>query len=411
MEQHWCVPAYSDIRKLFTLLCKEFSRLSLIRTILSPPCGHASIYASCEGGILPSRGVGGVDIKIIHNAHQVYIPGAYSYTGDSYDNQIPGFMLRVPPRYVVKVLDGTYRNAGGFYEVVILDSRNQILSELSPDVNMPSLHRIYEDLSIRKRKTFSEPVVCLATPGARNNYFHWLLELVPKLSMVMANRLSGCSEYKYIVNGLKSNYQVRSLRSLDIASEDIIWSTPGDRVTAETLIVPSHCHDFEVIPEWSVRYLETTASQRLILQDSPLIKSSSKLFVYRSTKVRRRIVNLEDTISLLVQLGYCPVDPGNLSIEEQATIFQGAECIIAEHGAALANLVFCQKCTRLLEIFSPYWTPSCYRTLAYYKGISYMSFIGESLAWHRNGDRSKIARNYYLPLSPLKVFLKLHGFD
>ncbi len=45
------------------------------------------------------------------------------------------------------------------------------------------------------------------------------------------------------------------------------------------------------------------------------------------------------------------VDPGSMSVAQQIATFAEADVIVAPHGAALANLVFCSPGASLLELF------------------------------------------------------------
>ena len=52
------------------------------------------------------------------------------------------------------------------------------------------------------------------------------------------------------------------------------------------------------------------------------------------------------------------------SVQEQIDHFAGAEVVVAPHGAALANLVFCRPGVRVLELFAPRYVNPCYWTIA-----------------------------------------------
>jgi len=64
------------------------------------------------------------------------------------------------------------------------------------------------------------------------------------------------------------------------------------------------------------------------------------------------------------------------TVAEQAALFRGAEIIVAAHGAALANLVFCAPGTTLVELHYPRYTLGLYWRLARRLGLRYAAVQG-----------------------------------
>ena len=50
------------------------------------------------------------------------------------------------------------------------------------------------------------------------------------------------------------------------------------------------------------------------------------------------------------KLGFISIDPGTLSISEQVNLFAQSKVIVAETGAALTSLMFCQQETFVVEL-------------------------------------------------------------
>ncbi len=79
---------------------------------------------------------------------------------------------------------------------------------------------------------------------------------------------------------------------------------------------------------------------------------------------RRSIPNADDLVAALAKLGpVASVSLEGLPLIEQVRLFSSARLIVAQHGAALANLVFCRPGTRVLEIF-PADSWNCFQPLA-----------------------------------------------
>ena len=69
---------------------------------------------------------------------------------------------------------------------------------------------------------------------------------------------------------------------------------------------------------------------------------SKKVFVSRKKAFRRKISNEDEIFALFKPHGFVRYNLEDLSVLEQVTLFHHAEIIVAEHGAALANLVLSQ---------------------------------------------------------------------
>jgi capsular polysaccharide biosynthesis protein len=71
------------------------------------------------------------------------------------------------------------------------------------------------------------------------------------------------------------------------------------------------------------------------------------------------------------------VVPGEHSVREQASIFNGASVVIGAHGAGLTNIVFCRPGIIVYEIMPSFYTNPCYRRLAQAAGLTYYADIVE----------------------------------
>ena len=77
-----------------------------------------------------------------------------------------------------------------------------------------------------------------------------------------------------------------------------------------------------------------------------------KIYISRRNAGRRRILNDAEMEALLVRRGFEMVTLGPQPIEEQARLFAEADVIVAQHGAALTNLLYASPGAKVVEIFS-----------------------------------------------------------
>lgn len=86
----------------------------------------------------------------------------------------------------------------------------------------------------------------------------------------------------------------------------------------------------------------------------------------------------------LVELGIHVAKLETSSIQHQIALFSQAKLIVANHGAALSNMVWCDNpdCA-IIEVFGslPNHSPKTYETLANSLGFEYQAVYGASTKW------------------------------
>ena len=80
-------------------------------------------------------------------------------------------------------------------------------------------------------------------------------------------------------------------------------------------------------------------------------RTGELLYVSRNESSMRRILNEDDLLPGLRDLGFQVISPGRLSLTEQIEAFRNARIVVAAHGAGLTNILFCRPKTALIEIF------------------------------------------------------------
>ena len=86
----------------------------------------------------------------------------------------------------------------------------------------------------------------------------------------------------------------------------------------------------------------------------------------------RGIKNEKELIHFLKKKKFFSVKLSELSVEEQIKLFNDAQIVIGLHGAGLANLIWCNKYTKIIELKSKN-TNRIYENLAKVNGIKYIS--------------------------------------
>ncbi len=248
----------------------------------------------------------------------------------------------------------------GRYGGSIVTADNKLLADLSPEVWGVENHPIFSQLRLPLREHLAGRTAIAVTPEAYGNYYHWLIDLLPRLLLLRETHGGFDSFAQILVNGVRARYEDESLAVLGIPREKLLYVDARHRFQIESSLVPSMDHSCPVIAPWKVRAL------RELRDTLPGIGGShpKRIYVSRQKAAIRRILNEERLSGLLEEAAFAVVELESLSWKEQVQLFSRAESILAPHGAALANIVFCKPDTLVMEISTRAGYKDFYRRLA-----------------------------------------------
>jgi len=104
--------------------------------------------------------------------------------------------------------------------------------------------------------------------------------------------------------------------------------------------------------------------------DSSMPSGTERIYVTRRGASMRRLKNEVAVAEYLESRGFQTVALEEYTLEEQARLFSTARAVVAQHGAALANLIYMSKGS-VVEIFSSPDTPQYYSQYADTMGLDY----------------------------------------
>src|SRR5690606_26650629 len=126
----------------------------------------------------------------------------------------------------------------------------------------------------------------------------------------------------------------------------------------------------------------------------------------RANSSSRRVANEEQVLEVLRPLGFEVTTLEGLSVAQQILLFHRAEAVVAPHGAALSNLVFCQPETRVLEFVAPGWIYPVYNFLGANGDLHFAILVGEGERPLPDNDSQYQDRDIIVNLPELKSMLK-----
>ena len=102
------------------------------------------------------------------------------------------------------------------------------------------------------------------------------------------------------------------------------------------------------------------------------------LFVSRGSVRLRRLINEAELVAGLMEFDFEYFVPKADDHRSQIEAFRSARIVVAVHGAALTNLLFCRPGTLVIELFASNHVKSTYCWLAMRLGLRYRPVIGSS---------------------------------
>ena len=246
-----------------------------------------------------------------------------------------------------------------FVENVAIISGNKILNKVSyqqvngelKDANHNSV--LYKGTPYLKKKINGNVLTLTQGASGHKNYFHWLYDILPKINICFKNYNSKEIDYFYLSKLEK--YQKSTLQILGYDDIKIIDSNKNRHIQANEVICSEHpwykkgfiLKEAKKLPAWIVKWINDS-----FINHGKQFNCNEKIFIDRSESAfsHCQFVNNKEIINFLENEGFTSYKVGQLSFQEQVYLFSNAKMIIGAQGAAFANLAFCKKNTKILEI-------------------------------------------------------------
>ena len=258
---------------------------------------------------------------------------------------------------IYKIKNGRIFN--DFVENVAIISENKVIDKVSyqqikgelKDASHNSV--LYRGTPYLKKKIDGRVLSLTQGASGHKNYFHWLYDILPKINICSKNYDLKKIDYLYISKLEK--YQKSSLEILGYNNFNTIDSNKNRHIQADEVICSEHpwykkgfiLEEAKNIPEWIIKWISDT-----FINHGQQFSCNEKVFIDRSDSAfsHCQFINNREIINFLEDKGFTSYKLGQLSFQEQIYLFNNAKIIIGAHGAAFANLAFCKKNTKILEI-------------------------------------------------------------
>ncbi|GEP12827.1 glycosyltransferase family 61 protein [Methylobacterium gnaphalii] len=231
------------------------------------------------------------------------------------------------------------------------------------------------------------------------NYAHWMKECVPRLVAFLLLRMQRPGLKLVLPPFIAGSFHQQTLDLLGIPEEWIYRMQPRCVVTFENLTAAFGIDMMDVSPLMArTGWLMRTAHAVRHAADGP--RDLRRIYLHRGSTQVRRVENFNACRPVIEAAGFVIENFDNMPLHEQVARMRAASCLVAEHGAGLANMLFCEPGTPIAELFSPATVQPAFWSLASRCGLPFGFMVGDPA-----GDTPNWNENYVLDPCKLQKVL------
>jgi hypothetical protein len=232
----------------------------------------------------------------------------------------------------------------------------------------------------------SEPatIVIIQDSFNGNNFAHFLYDWIPRIlyfAEIFPDLTKSC---KFLLGGTFGRFHREILgrisRLLRITFDQFIFPDGPLLLDLSQPVYFFSDQKESILHPLNMCHNKTVGLVRTLFDDfQATIVQQARIYVSRGDAGGRRIANEAALIDSLAPHGYKSYNLSELTIEQQMSMFRGAQSVIAPHGMGLTHLFFCQTGVDVLELFNPLVGTDAYAFVARSTGLNYNYLLGEEI--------------------------------
>lgn len=180
------------------------------------------------------------------------------------------------------------------------------------------------------------------------NFYHWLTWTIPRLQMILDAGYYPGSFDKILLNYGGFKFQKEILELLNIPKSKVIGTLPQGAVLKANKIVSATMPEFMKTPKIVTSSLRNIFSSYMHKNET----LPKRIYLSRNKSSSRFVINEPELKDFLKAYNFTTIYAEDLTFKEQIEIFYNAEIILSQHGAGLTNTAFCNKNTKVIEIYN-----------------------------------------------------------
>ncbi|PJJ59775.1 glycosyltransferase family 61 protein [Hymenobacter chitinivorans] len=339
--------------------------------------------------LLASGGPSQVKYHEIVPARTSWLPisAAYEQVASVYEGSThhkPKTQEPVDAAFVLELPQGRLY-ADNWDSIAVIAPDGQLVGDVSFQHNRkgwrlttPEQNNIFRQRLFRAPRQLAGTVCSLLGGGgaAMGNYYHWLIDSLPRLHLAWAAGFAQRIDY-YLIYNRNHRFATEMLLALGIRPEQIIAVEETPHIQAERLLVTTPVRGTgNHTPPWACEFL-----RQAFLPAPPDTRTfGPHVYISRRDAQMRQVLNEAEVEATLREFGFETYALGELSFAEKRALFSGARLIVSPIGAGLANLVFAPPGTPVLELMPKDFVMPEHLDIATRVGLSYHWMICESPA-------------------------------
>jgi capsular polysaccharide biosynthesis protein len=197
-------------------------------------------------------------------------------------------------------------------------------------------------------------------PRYPDNYYHWMVETVPKIRYLRAFEAEQ-EPVTLLISADAPPFVDEALNLLGWPDSRIVRVNHESYHVSE-LLVPSFPDRRPADFKWLREEILESASDHIR-------ESGKNIYVSRANGIERRVVNEDEVMDVLTEFDFERYLLEERSLAENARLFADADVIVGPHGAGLTDIVFAGDAT-LIELFGEK-VKQPYKLLAEAVGVDY----------------------------------------
>lgn len=230
------------------------------------------------------------------------------------------------------------------------------------------------------------------TDSWARNYFHWILECLPRLFALQAQGINAPLLIPEHIYG--AHFVKESLTELQV---EVITFNFRQTIKVNSLYIASHDAPCAFDP----LYIKNVIFKFQELDFPHAKKATRKIYISRKEASKRKVENETELMTVLQKSGFETMQMEKLSFREQRELMRETKVLMSSHGAGLANLIFMPEDAKVIELHPDVERyNSCFYHLA--AALSREYYYSFEKADHSNPQEANIT----VDLDKLKNLLK-----
>ena len=189
-------------------------------------------------------------------------------------------------------------------------------------------------------------------------YSHWLFDCLTRVEGLEYYQEQTGVKPTLIVDSHLPKWKQESLLLLGYQPDECLrWE--HSRLKVKRLVVSSFRNGQRLVSPSACRWLRQRFYSNLPPESS--LSCSPRVYISRPQSAGRHVINEDEVLQALAPWGFKTYTLEKMSFAHQVRLFSQAEMVVAPHGAGLANIVFAENLSGVIEIFGACVNPLYFR--------------------------------------------------